>query len=377
MSESDSLEIARELIRYPSVTPEDAGVQKYLTGVLQQSGLSCRELPFGDISNFYARIGDNGPHLCFAGHTDVVPPGDENSWSHPPFAAEVADGRLYGRGAVDMKGGIAAFAAALSAYIRRHGQPPGSVSLLITGDEEGDAVNGTVRVLQWMEENGEIPDFCLVGEPTNPEKVGEQIKPGRRGSLSGDLTVEGVQGHVAYQHLADNPLPKLVRMLERLNAYVWDEGSEFFPPTNLEITNIDVGNSAGNVIPARGKASFNIRFNDKWNSEKLERRIREILNREKAAYQLEMTAGSESFLTPPGKYNKMLQDAVEKVTGRKPAFTTEGGTSDARFISRYCPVLEFGLVNSTAHKVDEHIEVDALKELEKTYLRFMEMFFEM
>ncbi len=376
MSGSGVTEIARGLIRCQSVTPHDAGAQKYLSDLLRTRGLECYDLAFGEISNLFARLGKGGPHLCFAGHTDVVPPGDEAAWTYPPFAAEIDKGRLYGRGAVDMKGGVAAFVAALFEFMDRYGSPAGSVSLLITGDEEGEAVNGTCKVLEWMADHGQIPDLAIVGEPTNPAKLGEQVKTGRRGSLSGYLTVQGVQGHVAYQHLADNPLPGLIRMLAVLDAFEWDHGNEWFPPTNLEITDIHVGNEAVNIIPASGSATFNIRFNDLWTSGMLEKQIRKILDQTGLDYELAIRVGAESFRTEPGPWAELLKQAVYQVSGTIPDLTTEGGTSDARFIHGYCPVLEYGLINATAHQVDEHIEIAALEGLKETYLRILERFFE-
>ncbi len=367
--------LVQSLLRYPSVTPEDAGAQEYLAGVLDELGLKATHLPFKNIKNLFARIGANGPHFCFAGHTDVVPPGDESAWTHPPFSGEISDGVVYGRGAVDMKGNIAAFIAALAQYLEKHGAPPGSVSLLITGDEEGEAVNGTVKVLEWMKEKHHIPDFCLVGEPTNPSKLGEQIKIGRRGSLTGRLTVKGTQGHVAYPHNADNPLPRLLAMLNALAEFEWDRGTEFFPPTNLEITTIDVGNKADNVIPGEGRAVFNVRFNDLWSAASLEKKIRALLGQFDCAYRLETSSNAESFITQPNAYTELVSGAVEDVTGMKPALTTEGGTSDARFIQNYCPVAEFGLINATAHQVDEHASVADLELLTDVYLKMLERFF--
>ncbi len=372
----DALEIAVRLISCPSVTPKDEGAQEYLAGVLNSLGLQCWRLNFEGIDNLFARIGTRGPHFCFCGHTDVVPPGDPDAWSHPPFAAEIAGGKLWGRGAVDMKGAVAAFTAALEAFTMKHGTPNGSISFLITGDEEGEAINGTIKVLEWMEENGHVPDFALVGEPTNPERLGQQIKTGRRGSLTGKLLVKGVQGHVAYQHLADNPLPRMVELLGIISAYVWDDGSEWFQPTNLELTDIHVGNSTSNVIPASVRATFNIRFNDLWTSETLTSRLREILDEVGFEYSLDTVCGAESFLTAPcPRYRDMLIEAISEVTGMRPELTTEGGTSDARFVYRYCPVLEFGLTNETAHKTDENVKVDDLQQLTQIYLRLLEKFF--
>ncbi len=371
----DPVAIAQHMIRFPSVTPEDAGVQDYLRGVLEPMGLACASLPFGAIKNLFARIGDSGPHLCFCGHTDVVPPGDEAAWRHPPFSATVEDGVLYGRGASDMKGNIAAFIAALAAYLAEHGAPKGSVSLLITGDEEAEARDGTVKVLDWMKANGQLADDYLVGEPSNPEALGDEIKIGRRGSLTGTLTVTGIQGHVAYPDRADNPLPRLVELLSALEAHIFDAGSAHFPATNLEITTIDVGNRADNVIPMKGAAKFNVRFNDRWTAAALEQEIRTRLDKCGVAYGLACTSNAESFLTRPGVFTGTVSGAVKDVTGRTPALTTGGGTSDARFISAYGPVVEFGLTNKTIHKVDEHVTVQDLLQLTQIYKKILENYF--
>ncbi len=372
----DPVTVAQALIRCPSVTPEDAGALAVLRAALEPMGLSCTDLPFGNIKNLFARIGDKGPHFCFCGHTDVVPPGDEAAWRHPPFSATVEDGILYGRGASDMKGNIAAFVAALSAYLEEHGPLKGSISLLITGDEEAEALNGTVKVLEWMKAHGQLADDYLVGEPSNPEALGDEIKIGRRGSLTGTLTVTGVQGHVAYPDRADNPLPRLVQLLAALEAHIFDAGSAHFPATNLEITTIDVGNKADNVIPMKGTAKFNVRFNDRWTAATLETEIRARLDKAGVPYSLACTSNAESFLTRPGVFTGTVSAAVKEITGRIPALTTGGGTSDARFAAAYGPVVEFGLINKTIHKVDENLAVSDLLQLTKIYKRVLELYFQ-
>ncbi len=376
----DVIDLTKDLIACPSVTPEEAGALDYLQDKLTALGFTCYRLPFGEgdarVDNLFARLGTEGPHICYAGHTDVVPPGPEEAWHYGPFTPHIEDGTLYGRGASDMKGSVAAFTAAVSAYLEQTGETPkGSISLLITGDEEGPAINGTVKVLQWMEENNHIPDVALVGEPTNPDHLGQEIKIGRRGSLTGKLSVEGKQGHVAYQHLAHNPLPTLVRMLDDLNECVLDTGSTYFPKTNLEITTIDVGNTADNVIPARGTATFNIRFNDRWTSETLEAKIREILDQSETPYTLSTSCNAESFITKPGVWSDIVRRAVEEVTGHRPDFTTNGGTSDARFVSQYCPVVEFGGVNATIHQINENARVQDLKDLADIFTKVISGYF--
>lgn len=371
----DALALTMDLIRCQSVTPADDGALDVVADALAPLGFGLTRLPFGEIDNLFARLGRDGPHLCFCGHTDVVPPGDVAAWTSPPFDPVVRDGILYGRGAADMKGNIACFIAALSAYIEAHGQPQGSVSLLITGDEEGAAVDGTVKVLGWMNDNGQLADDYLVGEPSNPQALGDEIKIGRRGSLSGRLDVRGIQGHVAYPDRADNPLPKLVRLLDRLSVHRFDEGSDHFPPTNLEITTIDTGNTADNVIPASVSARFNVRFNDRWTAAALEAAIHEILDRENIAYRLDCSSNAEAFLTSPGKLSDTMAQAVSEITGRRPAMTTGGGTSDARFAAAYGPVIESGLVNRSIHQVDEHVPVTDLEQLTLIYRRFLELYF--
>ena len=377
----DPVEVAGRLIRCPSVTPAEGGAIAALEAMLEPLGFACHRLRFetpgtDPIDNLYARFGTGGPHFCFAGHTDVVPVGDEAAWTVGPFEGTVRDGQLWGRGAADMKGGIAAFVAAAARVIDERGDAlPGSISLLITGDEEGPAVNGTTRVLDWMEANGEIPDACVVGEPTNPEALGDMMKIGRRGSLTGRLTVHGTQGHVAYPHLAENPVHHLLRMLEPFAHGRLDEGTAHFPPTTLAVTSIDVGNPASNVIPARASAVFNIRFNDAHSSDSLERMLRASFDQKGARYELATECSGESFVTEPGRLSDLVADAAEAVTGRRPELSTTGGTSDARFIKRLCPVVEFGLVGQTMHKVDERVAVDDVRALTDIYAAMLRRFF--
>jgi succinyl-diaminopimelate desuccinylase len=378
MTES-ALDIARHLIRFPSITPADAGAQDYLKTLLKALGFDIYDLPFEGrdsyrVQNFFARYGRNGPHLCFAGHTDVVPPGDESAWSVPPFEGAVRDGLLIGRGAADMKGQVAAFAAAAGDYIRS-GYRKGSISLLITGDEEKDSINGTARVLEWMEENGHVPDVCLVGEPSNPDYMGQEIKIGRRGSLTGYLTVKGKQGHVAYPERADNPLTRLVKYLDTLKGAIFDKGSAFFPPTNLEITTIDTGNPASNVIPGEARAVFNLRFSDRWTVEALEAKIRFILDGISPAYALRFSRGADSFITQPGEWTGLVADSVAAVAGIRPAMTTSGGTSDARFVANYCPVVEVGMVNKSIHQVDEYCKLADLEQCTAIYREILKRYF--
>ncbi len=376
----DPVEVAARLIRCPSVTPAEGGAIAALEALLAPAGFACHRLRFeapdtDPIDNLYARFGSEGPHFCFAGHTDVVPVGDESDWTVGPFEGAVRDGQLWGRGAADMKGGIAAFVAAATRVIAEtDGRLPGSISLLITGDEEGPAVNGTTRVLDWMEARGEIPDACVVGEPTNPATLGDMMKIGRRGSLTGRLTVHGIQGHVAYPHLAENPVHHLLRMLEPFAHGRLDEGTAHFQPSTLAVTTIDVGNPANNVIPAKATAVFNIRFNDAHTSESLERMLRASFDQKGARYELETSCSGESFVTEPGRLSTLVADAAEEVTGRRPELSTTGGTSDARFIKRLCPVVEFGLVGQTMHKVDERVAVDDVRALTDIYAAMLRRF---
>lgn len=369
------IELAQDLIRCASVTPADEGAQDVVKRALTPLGFTCTDLPFADIKNLHARLGTGGPHLCFSGHTDVVPTGDVTQWADPPFSATVRDGVLYGRGAADMKGNIAAFIAAIAAYVETHGAPRGSLSVIITGDEEAQAINGTVKILQWMADNNHVPDAAIVAEPTNPDILGQEIKIGRRGSLTGRLTARGVQGHTAYPARADNPLPRLVNYLDALATHNFDDGTEFFQPTNLQITTIDVGNPASNVIPGMGRATFNVRFNSLWSAKTLEETIRRILDDVAPGYELTVESNAESFITAPGPLTAMVAHAVQAVTGRTPALTTTGGTSDARFVQLYCPVVEFGLINKTIHKTDECAAVADIIALTKIYLAVIEDFF--
>lgn len=375
MANPDPVKLSQDLIACPSVTPEDADAQVLLAGMLQKAGFEIYHLPFENVPNLFARIGTGGPHLCFAGHTDVVPPGPEHLWSFGPFNPHIEGDILYGRGASDMKSNIAAFVVAGINFVKANPGFGGSISYLITGDEEGPADFGTVKVLEWMKENGHVPDVALVGEPTNPERLGDEVKIGRRGSLSGKLTVKGVQGHVGYPHLADNPVPRMVKMLQALNDYTFDEGNEFFSATNLEVTSVDVGNTADNVIPAEIRAAFNIRFNSGWNAETLSSKVRSILNGVSEDYELILTCGAESFLTEPGEWTELVRAAVRDITGRLAEYTTHGGTSDARFIKEYCPVVEFGLINKTVHQVNENTRVSDIVTLTKIYERVMERYF--
>lgn len=362
---TDPLGLAQALIRCASVTPADAGAQGVLAEALEALGFSVTKLRYGEIENLFARIGTGGPHICFAGHTDVVPEGAAN-WSSGPFAGEVKDGVLFGRGACDMKGAIAAFVAAAADHLKG-GVPKGSISLLITGDEEGPAVDGTVKVLEWMQANGQVPDFCIVGEPTNPNQLGDMIKVGRRGSVNMTLTVHGIQGHVAYPHRVDNPVHRLVRIAAALTAAPIDAGSEFFEPTSIQVTSIDVGNAATNVVPASAKLMLNIRFNERHTGASLAAWVRATAERYAERFDLEVSISGESFLTPVGPEIEALSGAVAAATGRTPKLDTGGGTSDARFIARYCPVAEFGLVGQTMHQVDERVPVDELRELARIY----------
>lgn len=376
----DPVALAQDLIRRPSVTPEDAGVIGALADVLEPMGFVCHRLDFQSdgepaIANLYARLGNGAPNFCFAGHTDVVPVGDWTAWSADPFSGSVKDGKLFGRGAADMKGALAAMVGAISRFLAERGKPNGSISLLLTGDEEGRAINGTRSVLEWMQGAGQKIDACVLGEPTNPDRLGTTIKIGRRGSLTGRLTVRGTQGHVAYPHLADNPLPRLMRMLSALDALELDQGTAHFDRSNLEIISIDVGNRATNVIPGKGEAAFNVRFNDRYSGATLTDLLRQALDGIGEPYELAFELTGESFLCPPGPLSVIVMDAVEAATGTRPAPSTSGGTSDARFIHHHCPVIEFGLVGSTMHKVDEHVPVADILALTEIYRGILDRYF--
>ena len=377
----DPLDLARALIRCPSVTPEDAGALDVLQGALEALGFDCERMTFGGndgtrpVSNLYARLGRGRPNFCFAGHTDVVPPGDLAGWTHDPFAADVAEGRLWGRGAADMKSAIACFIAAAGRFLVGSEDFSGSLGLLITGDEEGPSVNGTIRVLATLAARGEALDACLVGEPTNPSALGESIKVGRRGSLNAVLSVDGVQGHTAYPHLADNPIPRLLRMLAKIDATSLDHGTPHFQPSTVAITSVDVGNPASNVIPAHATARFNVRFNDLHTGEGIAAWLRGRCAEVDERFSLCAAVSGEAFLCPPGRLSEMTAEAVREVTGREPALGTDGGTSDARFIKDHCSVCEFGMVGATAHKVDEHVAIADIEALTRVYAAVLTRFF--
>ncbi len=392
MSVSDPIANLQTLIRCPSVTPAEGGALSALEAMLAPLGFTVERMiatepGLPDVENLYARLGTAEPHLMFAGHTDVVPVGDEASWSHPPFGAEIADGEMFGRGAVDMKGGIACFIAAVARHIEKHGAPKGSISFLITGDEEGPSVNGTEKLLKWAAEKGERWDACLVGEPTNPDALGDMIKIGRRGSVSGKVTVFGVQGHAAYPHLADNAVRGLLPLAAALMDPPFDAGTAEFPASNLEVTTVDVGNPATNVVPAKATFAFNIRFNDTWTADTVKaeiiRRLDEAAadqtlrpDRQPTRYEIIWAERpSHVFLTRNNALIGSLSAAVEAVTGKQPALSTTGGTSDARFIKDYCPVVEFGLVGQTMHMVDERVALADLETLTQIYGTFLTRWF--
>ncbi len=382
---ADALAIARDLVRCPSVTPADAGALGVLEKLLGAAGFEVHRVTFSepgaaDIDNLYARIGTAAPHLTFAGHTDVVPPGDEAQWSHGAFAGEVRDGMLYGRGAVDMKGGIACAVAATLDYLAANGgRPKGSISFLITGDEEDIAVNGTVKLLQWAAARGEKFDHCVLGEPSNVDAIGDTIKAGRRGSQSGTIIVDGVQGHVAYPHRASNPVPDIATLIAALSGEPLDKGTLHFQPSNLEFTSVDVGNPAWNVIPAQARARFNIRYNDCHTRESLraliEARVAKACGNRIKAHVTWEPSNADVFLTEPGPFTDIVVAAIEGVTGRRPELNTGGGTSDARFITHYCPVLEFGLVGQTMHQIDERTPVADLDTLTAIYRGVLDRYF--
>jgi succinyl-diaminopimelate desuccinylase len=382
---TDALSIARDLIRCASVTPADAGALGVLEKILKGAGFEVHRLTFGetgtaDVENLYARLGTASPHLTFAGHTDVVPAGDEGAWSHGAFSGEVRDGYLYGRGAVDMKGGIACSAAAVLQYLADHGgKTNGSISFLITGDEEDISVNGTVKLLQWAATRGEKFDHCVLGEPSNVETLGDCIKIGRRGSQSGTVYVEGIQGHVAYPHRAANPVPDIARLIVALSDEPLDHGSAQFQASNLEFTSVDVGNAASNVIPSQARAKFNIRFNDLHTQatlrELVEQRLAKVAGDRIRARIVWEPSNSNVFVTKPGAFTDLAVAAIEEVTGRKPELSTSGGTSDARFIASYCPVIEFGLVGQTMHQIDERTPVADLEKLTKIYRGILDRYF--
>jgi succinyl-diaminopimelate desuccinylase len=368
---TDVIELSKTLMACPSVTPMDAGAMDVVQNFLQPLGFKIDRQRFGVVENLYARIGTASPHLCFAGHTDVVPSGDEALWKSPPFKPEVRDGKLYGRGASDMKTAITAFMCATQDYLKDNPKPKGSISFLITGDEEGASVDGTVKMVARMKEMGEIPDFCLVGEPSNPKQLGDMVKIGRRGTLSAAITVFGTQGHSAYPQLADNPVPKMIELLQRLEKHKLDDGTEHFDPSRLVLTSIDTGNQATNVIPAQITAKLNIRFNNKHSRKSLAEWVDTMCRESGARYEVQFREGAEPFLTSDHAFAERVCQIVESVTGRMPVKSTTGGTSDARFIKELCPVVEFGASNATAHKVDEYIEVEDLRQLQAIYRKII------
>jgi len=379
MADLTAVEIAQALIRCPSVTPAEGGALDVLGKVLRDASYDVHRVPFSDadtpdIDNLFAKAGSGAPHFVFAGHTDVVPPGNEASWTHAPFSGDIANGELFGRGACDMKGAIAAFAAAAIKF----GKPKrGTISFLITGDEEGPAVNGTRKLLHWARERGEKFDHCIVGEPTNVSALGDMAKIGRRGSLSGTLIFRGLQGHVAYPHLADNPVPPLIRAVSALISKPLDQGTEHFDASNLEVTSLGTGNRAFNVIPAEARAQFNIRFNDKHTADSLRelvlQRVMDAVG--DAPFQIDWEPSSDCFLTERGDFTDLVANVIKETTGVTPKLSTSGGTSDARFIKDYCPVVEFGLVGQTMHKIDERVPVSDVEKLTQIYLRILEKYF--
>ena len=384
MQKINELQLAKELIRFPSVTPVDAGVMRFLEKKLKQLGFKTKVLEFREknskpVKNLYARLGNKSPNFCYAGHLDVVPAGNLKDWTVNPFKPSIKKGHLIGRGANDMKSSIAAFVAAISNFIENYSDFKGSISLLVTGDEEGVAINGTKKVVEYLKKRNEKIDFCLVGEPTNPSKLGEMIKIGRRGSMNGRLTITGVQGHVAYPHRANNPSTALVQILKEIKDIKFDQGTKDFQATNLEITKININNTADNVIPGFATATFNIRFNNKHSSTSLKNKVNKVIKKisakNKSKYKIEYSVSGEAFLTNPNKTTFMIQDIIKKITKIKPKLSTTGGTSDARFIRKIAPCLEFGLVGKTMHKVDEAVSLSDLKKLTLIYSNILKNYF--
>lgn len=380
MPQTDAAALTAELIRCPSVTPDEGGALVLLESVLTEAGFDCTRTDRGDIANLFARWGPKGHPRTFGfnGHTDVVPVGDEDAWTRPPFGAEVSDGVMFGRGATDMKSGVAAFAAAAMDFVRDT-PPDGAVILAITGDEEGDATDGTPALLEYMDRHGEQMSVCLVGEPTCPNEMGEMMKIGRRGSMTAYFTVTGVQGHSAYPHRAKNPLPAMARLMDRLASHTLDQGSEHFDASTLAVVTIDTGNPANNVIPAQTRATVNIRFNDLHSSASLTKWLQSEADTVAEAFNVSidmaLKVSGESFLTPPGPLSDLVSNAVKAETGREPVLSTTGGTSDARFVKDHCPVVEFGLVGKTMHQVDECVPVEQIHQLKSIYHRILEDYF--
>ena len=384
MKTLNELKLAKELIRFPSITPVDAGIMKFLEKKLKRLGFKTKTLEFKErgfkpVKNLYARFGNKSPNFCYAGHLDVVPPGNIKDWTTNPFRPSIKRGHLIGRGANDMKSSIAAFVSAVSKFLSKNKKFNGSISLLITGDEEGDAVNGTKKVVEFLRKKREKINFCLVGEPTNPNVLGEMIKIGRRGSLTGKLIIFGLQGHVAYPSRANNPSTTIVNILKELKEIKFDKGTKDFQPTNLEVTKININNTADNVIPATAEATFNIRFNNKHSSNSLKKKLnkifRKMTKKHKSKFKIEYRVSGEAFLTKPNKTTFMIQNIIKKITKLKPKLSTTGGTSDLRFIRTICPGLEFGLVGKTMHKVDEAVSLKDLKNLTKIYENILKNYF--
>ena len=380
----NELKLAKELIKFPSISPLDVGIMKFLEKKLKKLGfktkiIEFKEKKFKPVKNLYARIGNKAPNFCYAGHLDVVHPGNINDWTINPFKPSVKKGHLIGRGANDMKSSIAAFVSATSIFLNKNSNFNGSISLLITGDEEGDAINGTKKVVNYLKRKKEKLNFCLVGEPTNPNKLGEMIKIGRRGSLTGKLTIHGIQGHVAYPHRANNPSTTIIKILNELKNIRFDSGTKDFQPTNLEVTKININNNADNVIPGKAEATFNIRFNNKHSSNSIKKKLNKIFKRisknNKSNYKIQYRVSGEAFLTKPNTTTFMIQNIIKKITKIKPKLSTTGGTSDARFIKKISPCLEFGLVGKTMHKVDEAVSLKDLKNLTKIYQNILQDYF--
>ncbi|MDA8593591.1 succinyl-diaminopimelate desuccinylase [Candidatus Pelagibacter bacterium] len=384
MASINELQLAKELIKFPTVTPIDAGIMKFLEKKLKTLGFKTKILEFKEknskpVKNLYARLGNKGPNFCYAGHLDVVPAGNLKDWTVNPFKPSIKKGYLIGRGANDMKSSIAAFVSAVSSFVENKRKFNGSISLLITGDEEGVAINGTKKVVDYLRKKKEKIDFCLVGEPTNPNKLGEMIKIGRRGSMTGRLSIVGIQGHVAYPQRANNPSTALVQILKELKEIKFDNGTKDFQPTNLEVTKINIDNSADNVIPGLANATFNIRFNNKHSSSSLKKKIDKIIkkisSKNKSKYKIDYSVSGEAFLTKPNNATFMIRDIIKKITKIKPKLSTTGGTSDARFIRKIAPCLEFGLVGKTMHKVDEAVSLSDLKNLTLIYSNILQNYF--
>ncbi|MDA7583465.1 succinyl-diaminopimelate desuccinylase [bacterium] len=384
MASINELQLAKELIKFPTVTPIDAGIMKFLEKKLKTLGFKTKILEFKEknskpVKNLYARLGNKGPNFCYAGHLDVVPAGNLKDWTVNPFKPSIKKGYLIGRGANDMKSSIAAFVSAVSSFVENKRKFNGSISLLITGDEEGVAINGTKKVVDYLRKKKEKIDFCLVGEPTNPNKLGEMIKIGRRGSMTGRLSIVGIQGHVAYPQRANNPSTALVQILKELKEIKFDNGTKDFQPTNLEVTKINIDNSADNVIPGLANATFNIRFNNKHSSSSLKKKIdkiiKKITSKNKSKYKIDYSVTGEAFLTKPNNTTFMIRDIIKKITKIKPQLSTTGGTSDARFIRKIAPCLEFGLVGKTMHKVDEAVSLSDLKKLTLIYSNILQNYF--